>query len=421
MKNSSNEQRRLSELSNSDFTPAKGEPDIRGWIVTNNQGNKLGEVAELLIDSDAGKVRYLVLDLKNNEINLSSHQVIIPIGLAELDTTKDKVILPRISVDQLRLLPSYDKTNLSRETEIVVQQALTLNNFGTEMVTANQKSHEPGQDFYSHANYQAANLYKTRKAQTVIGLFNTVPSAQTAVKQLEQANIRRDKIEMVTRYAPKQADLVKVDNTPNAYEQFFTSLFASPADAQANLAVARKSNAIVAVYTTTPEETRAASQILQENNTEDINKSALPATPTANREHTGEPVRANTSGTNDILNAAADDQALNSDKNTVRTPQDRNHIVDRPLGEPIRRREKRGEHLIGNPTNGEANFTNFQPGIIELKEYTEVPIIRKEARVVEEVSIQKLVEEHNGIIQESVRHTEVDIQNRNNLDSAINP
>jgi len=89
-------------------------------------------------------------------------------------------------------------------------------------------------------------------------------------------------------------------------------------------------------------------------------------------------------------------------------------------GEPIRQRELKGEHTLGNPTHGAANFANFRPGIIELIEHTEVPVIRKEARVVEEVSIRKIVEAHESIIQDSVRHTEMDIQRRNQDDAGFN-
>lgn len=37
----------------------EGDPDVRGWEVVGANGEKVGEVADLLIDTSAGKVRYL--------------------------------------------------------------------------------------------------------------------------------------------------------------------------------------------------------------------------------------------------------------------------------------------------------------------------------------------------------------------------
>ena len=408
MKNSVNDNSHLAEMSGSDFTPAKGEPDIRGWLVKNNQMHKLGKVADLIIDSEIGKVRYLVLDLKINEVQLQPHQVLIPIGLAELDTSDDIVILPQITADQLQALPTYEKGNLNREMELAVQQAFTQSHAPVAgKVSRNQANGELSQDFYDNSHYNYANMYNGRKAQTVIGLFNTVPSAQAAVQQLEKANINRDKIELVTRYAPQNNDLVKVDNAQDAYDRFFFSLFSSRSDATANLEAARNSNAIVAVYTSTPEETRVASAILQENNTAANDKAPQPMASETNPGNLQVPVAATTAN-------------QESSQTLAGTSDDRNRIVDRPVGELIRRREQRGEHLLGNPTNGAANFASFRPGVIELVEYTEVPVIRKEARVLEEVSIQKLVEEHEGIIQDSVRHTEIDVQNLNPNNTGLN-
>ena len=415
MKNDINDKNHLFELSNSDFAPAKGEPDIRGWLVKNNQGFKFGKVAEFLVDGQVGKVRYLVLDLKDNNGQLGKHQVLIPIGLAKLDATEDVVILPQVTVEQIRTLPLYEKGQLSRETELTIHQSLAQNNsLSTGALNNKPASGETMPDLYNHSHYHYSNIYHDRKAQTVIGLFDTLPAAQAAVKQLETAKIKSDKIELVTRYAPQNSDLVKVNNGPDAYDQFFYSLFASPADATANLEAARRSNAIVAVYTTTPEETRVASSILQENNTEANDITAQTAAANITPENYSKvPASAITS----LNNSNKVNKEAMPQQNSKETPNnsggERHHIVDRPMGEPIRQRELKEEPTLGNPTNGAVNFANFRPGIIELIEHTEVPVIRKEARVVEEVSIRKIVEAHEGIIQDSVRHTEIDIQRRN--------
>lgn len=109
--------RRLQELDSSDFEIAKGEPDIRGWDVKNDAGLKIGEVEELIVDAQQKKVRYMVVDLGDKDLKLPDRKVLIPIGLAELHKEDDDVLLPAVTVDQLSVLPAYDKDNLDDDVE----------------------------------------------------------------------------------------------------------------------------------------------------------------------------------------------------------------------------------------------------------------------------------------------------------------
>ena len=91
----------------------------------------------------------------------------------------------------------------------------------------------------------------------------------------------------------------------------------------------------------------------------------------------------------------------------------RKRIIERPIEESINLRE---EHVIVEraPVNRpatEADLTNFPEGEIEITEHAEVPVVAKEARVVEEISLEKEVEERNEVIRDTVRRTDVDIEN----------
>jgi sporulation protein YlmC with PRC-barrel domain len=116
--------RRLQELDRSDFEIMDGEPDIRGWDVKNSAGLKIGEVEELIVDAQQKKIRYMVVDLDDKDLKLPDRKVLIPIGLAELHKEDDDVILPSVTVDQLTVLPAYDKDNLDDEVERKVCTAL---------------------------------------------------------------------------------------------------------------------------------------------------------------------------------------------------------------------------------------------------------------------------------------------------------
>ncbi len=153
--------RRLQELDRSDFEIVKGEPDIRGWDVRNTSGQKIGEVEELIVDAQKKKVRYMVVDLDNNELKLNHRKVLIPIGLAELHKDDDDVILPLASAEHLNTLPAYDKDNLDEEVE---RNICSIFGRKTEVTTSttSTKTAEHRDDFYQHDYFNDDNLYKHR-------------------------------------------------------------------------------------------------------------------------------------------------------------------------------------------------------------------------------------------------------------------
>jgi uncharacterized protein (TIGR02271 family) len=90
----------------------------------------------------------------------------------------------------------------------------------------------------------------------------------------------------------------------------------------------------------------------------------------------------------------------------------RSRIVERPVQESIRLRQ---ESVTVNRTPvdriaSDSEFDTFIEGTIEMKEYAEIPVVSKEARVVEEVSLNKTVDEREEVINETLRSTEVDVE-----------
>jgi hypothetical protein len=55
--------KRLAHLEGSGYKVAEGDPDVRGWDVMDRDGNRIGEVDDFLIDTEAMKVRYLEVRL----------------------------------------------------------------------------------------------------------------------------------------------------------------------------------------------------------------------------------------------------------------------------------------------------------------------------------------------------------------------
>ena len=66
-----------------------------------------------------------------------------------------------------------------------------------------------------------------------------------------------------------------------------------------------------------------------------------------------------------------------------------------------------------NPVNRpatEADFNTFKEGQIEVTESAERAVVGKEARVVEEVSLGKEVTEREQVVRDTVRNTQVDVE-----------
>jgi len=210
--------RRLQELDRSDFEVVKGEPDIRGWDVKNSGGKKIGEVEDLIVDAKQKKVRYMVVDMDDNELKIVHHKVLIPIGLAELDKKDDEVILANIQVDQLRSLTDYDKDHLTPDVEKSICNVLGRN---TETLpTTNNEDHHP--DFYKHDYFNDDNLYKHRlhEAQPV-KRDSEYDSGFRLWERRSEGGIIPDRTreEYREREIEENARMEMVRNRRNAYEQ----------------------------------------------------------------------------------------------------------------------------------------------------------------------------------------------------------
>jgi sporulation protein YlmC with PRC-barrel domain len=109
-----------------DYKVAEGDPDVRGWEVLASDGRKIGEVDELLVDTNAMKVRYLDVDVEDGVIGdgMDRH-VLIPIGYARLEQERDRVMVDGLSSTDLHALPAYDQGPLTRDFESSVRNSFS--------------------------------------------------------------------------------------------------------------------------------------------------------------------------------------------------------------------------------------------------------------------------------------------------------
>ena len=160
-----NDYNRLEELGGSDFEIAEGQSNIKGWKVKNAAGLNCGEVDELIFNPASRKVRYMVLDLNDNEFNLDSKKVLVPIGLATLHENDDEVYLAGITTGQLQGLPEYVEGQITPASELRLRNLLTGTGGAAGIAGSDDYTfHEKG--FYEHDHFDEDRFYGNRRPFT---------------------------------------------------------------------------------------------------------------------------------------------------------------------------------------------------------------------------------------------------------------
>lgn len=251
--------------------------------------------------------------------------------------------------------------------------------------------------------------------QTIVGLFDSPSDAQNAVQQLLSKGFTKEDIDISTGPGTATGS-TNFDSDNIEHESgvkgFFKNLFGNDEDnADRYSKVASHVNSIVTVYAQSADEAEQAADILDEYGAVNVAEKANDYGYTAK-----------TATGNNLLNTTGNadqsikiiEENLNVGKKTVETggARLRSRIVELPVEEQIRLREERIKvnRTAVNRLATEADFAAFKEGTVEMVETAEVPVVAKEARVVEEVSLGKEASERSETIRDTVRKTEVDVE-----------
>jgi len=261
-------------------------------------------------------------------------------------------------------------------------------------------------------------------SQTVIGIFDDANQARQTVQQLEQSGFQREFVDVAAQQTGAQPVERKDDDS---ITNFFRSLFGSDDTAERYTEVARRGNSLVTVHAKTPQEAERARDILDRCGAVDVEEKAQQYRSTGwTGAAAGQAAQASQKqpmpGQN--MDRGADmtagqsipiiEEKMQVGKREVETggARIRSRIVERPVEEHLRLRE---EHVwvernqVNRPAS-EADIKNFKEGEVTITERAEVPVVNKEARVVEEVRLGKEVEQRDETVRGTVRKTDVDIE-----------
>ncbi|GAB3801587.1 hypothetical protein GCM10028819_29110 [Spirosoma humi] len=297
--------------------------------------------------------------------------------------------------------------------------------------------------------------------QTVIGVFDDASDAQRAVDQLVSNGFSRDSIDLSAQTSPNYSDSTATridrdddDDNNSGIGGFFSSLFGSDSDDSRKYSHVASRGSVVTVHAQSSDEAERAADLLDEYGAVDVDERAneygyasynqtsnAPNSVDYNAASTGAPttgIGATGTGygvTDDLTNTS--DRIPTADTNTDQTikvieenlevgkreverggVRVRSRIIERPVEESLRLREER-VHVQRTPVNRPAtadDLNAFQEGSIELIEHAEVPVVSKTANVVEEISVGKEVNERVETIRDTVRSTDVDVENLTSTD-----
>lgn len=298
-------------------------------------------------------------------------------------------------------------------------------------------------------------------ALTVIGVFDNATEAQKAVEELVSDGFSRSNIDLSTQSDSSYSDTGTTSgttstsdtlipdrnrNTSGTYREeiaddakdtgssignFFSSLFGGSDDADRYSHVAERSS-LVTVHVQSEDEAERAADILDDNGAVDVNERAqqygygssttgVAATQTTVTDSDYVAPTNLTGNTDQTIKVVQEDLQVGKREVETGGVRVRSRIIERPVEESLRLREER-VRIQRTPVNRPAttdDLNAFQEGQIEVIEHAEVPVVSKTANVVEEISVGKEVNERVETVRDTVRSTDVDVENISSTDPSV--
>jgi uncharacterized protein (TIGR02271 family) len=297
-------------------------------------------------------------------------------------------------------------------------------------------------------------------SQTVIGIFNSSSEAQNAVHQLLSNGFTESNIDVASansgNYSNQSTNRDNDYDTAvtrnhdndddNAVTRFFKNLFGNDDDESERYSRAAQRGCVVTVHAQSSDEAERASMLLDQYGAIDVDENERQYRGDYDQRNTGyvderTGLSAERTGLSDERTSLSEERTTGYDKTNFDKDYDnvsegktlsvieenlqvgkkevetggvrlRSRIVERPVEESLRLREEhiRVERNKVDRAASATDLDNFEEGTIEVTQRSEVPVVSKEARVVEEVSLGKEVEHREETVRDTVRKTEIDVE-----------
>jgi uncharacterized protein (TIGR02271 family) len=172
------------------YKVADGEPDIRGWEVVASDGHRLGKVEELLVDTQANKVRYVDVDVDGD-----NRHVTVPIGYARLEETRQQVLMDGLGSEQLRALPTYERGGITRDYEEEVGRACNVSATSATPDFYENDAFRGDKEMRLTLSEEQLNVGKRQVEAGEVGIHKTVETQHVH----ENVQVRHEEVEVERR------------------------------------------------------------------------------------------------------------------------------------------------------------------------------------------------------------------------------
>jgi stress response protein YsnF len=256
-------------------------------------------------------------------------------------------------------------------------------------------------------------MNQDRTRQTVIGIYNDRNRAIEAEQELIRSGFLKETVDISSGSTGHSGS-----SDSSKSKGFFASLFGSD-DEVNSYSQAADRGTLVTVHASSRNEAERAATILDKFGSVEIGDS---------RHNTRSGAGSASGYTNEQtgdMSIPVIEEDMQVGKRDIETGSTRirSRIIERPVEEHLRLREEHitvDRHPVNRPAS-EADLNSFKDTTIEAHEHAEVPIVKKQARVVEEVNIHKEVSEHDETVRGSVRKQDVDVDRIDTERDRINP
>lgn len=237
--------------------------------------------------------------------------------------------------------------------------------------------------------------------KSVVGLFNSQNEAQAALSELQNAGFSQQNVTMVSQPNPRLS-------------QMLTSVGIPQQDAQLYAQGVQNGNPLIVLQALPDNQAENAADILDRHNIIDIS-SMMGTSSQSMTSNTSMQTGTRNFGTYQGGEAVIPiiEEEIQVGKRQVESGGVRvnTRVEEIPVNEQVTLRD---EHVdihrkpVDRPASS-ADFDALQGGTIEVRETDEEAIVSKQARVVEEVHVKKEVGQRVETIQDTVRRTDVDV------------
>jgi len=246
-------------------------------------------------------------------------------------------------------------------------------------------------------------------AKTVIAMYGDAQTASAVVNDLAKAGLSRSDIMVMANQSGSG-----LGSVTDASSQVLTKLGASQEQARMYVEGVNQGNSLV-IAKVSDQETSRVQSIMERYGILDVEhgrqQSMGETSRTTGTGRTGQSSKHAKNNADDTIEVI--EEEIQVGKRAVETGGVRvqSYVHEVPVEEEVRLREEHVEverRPVDRPATA-ADLENLGEKTIEVREMQEKPVVSKEARVVEEVRINKTVEENTATVRDTVRKTEVDV------------